>query len=110
LLFVYRFFAHHRQVTSSLSSHGYFLAIFDLATAMTNILCVAGGFNYQDNTGADDDCGINTLGAVSITITPVGGDLGIGIGGSGAAAIAAAPADDTTCYGFRSKDLRFCDR
>jgi hypothetical protein len=88
---------------------GVFIETYDAATAMTDEFNVTGGFNPQ-NTAYNHDaladssgCGINTLGAVGITLSTTGGGLGVGIGNI--PGVAAQPGngglnEDTTCYGF----------
>lgn len=81
---------------------GYYIETFDSRTAMPGF---PSGLtqNYSQNgtlikftPNSSSGCALNSFGAVSITTT--GGGLGIQSGSTGG--VAAAPAGDSTCFGF----------
>lgn len=73
---------------------GYFVETFDPSTAGTNIapLLVS-----NSNINIQPGCSVNFFGDPGITTTFTGGGLGVQTGSNGAGA---APAGNTTCYGF----------
>lgn len=82
---------------------GYFVETFDRATAPSLIPGAGLTQDYVNNgtyidfvSGSSAGCGFNTFGAAAVTTT--GGGMGIQNGSTGG--VAAAPAGDTTCFGF----------
>lgn len=79
---------------------GYFIETFDQATGDP---LFPGSTAYND-AGFDQDCAVNSAngGPAGVLLTPPSGNVGIRQGT--VARVAAAPADDTTCYGYLSNN------
>jgi hypothetical protein len=86
-------------ITGAQIANGYFIETFDTATAIAGF--PAGPNSQQYNVpGASDGCAVNS--PLNITSTPAVGTVGVRKGS--VSGVAAAPANDTTCYAYTTNN------